>query len=163
MQIEIAERKRIKKIADIDMKKNMISAIEVIIMELVIVTSPDGIIFPTIIAIVNGEIGINGIAIIGTISTDILEENIIMIEKETSCFHSVRIPKIAQRVSVSDSIIDVPCYKCLVFVMCRPKVTDSVVSFAQNSGCPEAAEFVLGADQDSINHMREIFGLEAYP
>ena len=149
------------------MKKNMISAIEVIIMELATVINPSGITFPIIIAIVNGEIGTNGIAIIATTKKDILEENIIMIDKETSCFHTVRIPQIAPRVSASDSIIDVPCYKCLVFVMCKQRLENaeqnSVVHFAQTGDCPEAKEFVLGADQDSINHMREIFGLEAYP
>ena len=145
------------------MKKNMISAIEVIIMELATVINPSGITFPIIIAIVNGEIGTNGIAIIATTKKDILEENIIMIDKETLCFRTVMIPQIAPRVSASDSITDVPCYKCLVFVMCKPKVLGSVVAFAQESGCPKAKEFVYDADQDSINHMRELFGLEAYP
>ncbi len=144
------------------MVKNMmdpdIMIIEGYIAEGIVVVT----IFPTIIATVNGEDGATGIVIIENTQKDIQEDIIIMIDKETLCFHSVKIPKIAPRVSHSDSITDVPCYKCLVFVMCKQKVTNSVCNFANDHGCPNAKEFVLGADQNDINNMREVFGLGGY-
>jgi len=58
---------------------------------------------------------------------------------------------------------NVPCYKCLVFVMCKDRMKDSVVEFAQGvQGCPDMKEFVLGADQDDINNLRILFELEPY-
>ena len=119
-------------------------------------------IFPTIIAIASGKNGENGIVTTEDILKDIQEDTIIMIDKETSCFHSVKIQQTAPHVSHSDSIIDVPCYKCLVYIMCKQKVTNSVINFANDYGCPDSKEFVLGADQNDINNMREVFGLGGY-
>jgi hypothetical protein len=57
-----------------------------------------------------------------------------------------------------------PCKKCLMFVMCRQRMTDSVVSYAHSKdGCPDAKEYVMAVDQDGINAMRIIFGLNLYP
>ena len=62
----------------------------------------------------------------------------------------------------------VPCYKCLVFIMCKHKFNtqiyshNSVVGFAHSSNCPMAKDFVEGATQEDINNMRKIFGLEIY-
>ena len=61
---------------------------------------------------------------------------------------------------------EIPCYKCLMLVMCKQRigVNESVVSFAHSkSECPDAIEFVTNADQNEINGMRIIFGLEVYP
>jgi hypothetical protein len=141
------------------MDPNTMTTEEYIAVVIVVVT-----IFPTIIAIVNGEDGVNGIVTTKDIQKDIQEDIIIMTDKETSCFRSVRIPKIAPRASRSDSITNVPCYKCLVFVMCKDRMRNSVVGFAQGvNGCPEIKEFVLDADQDDVNNLRKLFGLEPYP
>ena len=119
--------------------------------------------FPTIMAIENGKDGVNGIVIIVITEIDIEEDIITMTTAETWYLPIVKTTEIVPPVSHSEFISKVPCYKCLVFVMCKQKVKRSVVGFAHNSGCPQAYEFVLGADQDSINNMRQLFGLEPYP
>ena len=62
-----------------------------------------------------------------------------------------------------------PCYKCLVFVMCKERLetnfnsNNSVVGLAYTINCPMAKKFVENADQKEINKMRLLFGLEVYP
>jgi len=61
----------------------------------------------------------------------------------------------------------VPCYKCLVFIMCKQRLekssNNSVVGLAYTINCPRAKKFVDGATQEDINQMRLIFELEIYP
>jgi len=57
---------------------------------------------------------------------------------------------------------NIPCYKCLIFIICKQKVTNSVCDFVDIYGCPDAKEFTHNADQNDINKLREIFGLEGY-
>ena len=58
----------------------------------------------------------------------------------------------------------VPCYKCILFVMCKQRMLNSVVSFAHGQhGCPEVKDFVMASDQTEINAMRVLFGLQEYP
>ena len=152
---------RVKKIVENITVKNMMDEAIMAIEESIVIDTTD-VIFLIIVTIANGKDGATGIVITEGIRKDIQEDIIIMTDKETSCFHSVKIQQTAPRVSHSDSIIDVPCYKCLVYIMCKQKVTNSVVNFANDHGCPDSKEFVLGADQNDINNMREVFGLGGY-
>jgi len=126
-------------------------------------TKDIAITFPTTSAIGNGEDGMNGIVTTAVTPINTEEDIITMTTAETWYLPTVKTTEIVPPVSHSEFISKLPCYKCLVFVMCKQKVKGSVVGFAHHSGCPQAYEFVLGADQDSINNMRQLFGLEPYP
>lgn len=122
-----------------------------------------GITFLIITDIVIGKDGIPGIVNIVETPTNTEEDATTMTTKETWCLPTVKTTETVQPVSRSEFISRIPCYKCLVFVMCKQKITDSVVSFAHSGGCPDVKKFVLKADMDQINTMRVIFGLKEYP
>jgi len=122
--------------------------------------------FPTTISIGNGEDGMNGIITTAVTPINTEEDIITMTTEETSYLPTVKTTEIDPPVSHSEFISKVPCYKCLVFVMCKQKVKNNVIHdcfwLAQFLGCPESKEFILEADQYSINSMRILFGLEPY-
>ena len=129
-----------------------------------VITEDTAATFQTIDNIVVGKDGVIGIVIIVITTTDTKEDVITMTTEETLCLSTVKTTEIVPPVSRSEFISKVPCNKCLMFVMCRRRMTNSVISFAHSKyGCPEAKEFVMAVDQDGINAMRILFDLQAYP
>jgi hypothetical protein len=58
----------------------------------------------------------------------------------------------------------IPCNQCIVFARCKSRFADwrinGVIDFVFRMGCQNALDYTNEADQDDINEMRILYGLE---
>jgi len=66
-------------------------------------------------------------------------------------------------------MIEVPCKKCIAFVMCKSRCNidyvrgePSLTAMIEVEECDKLNTFMCEADMDSVNAGRELFGLPPY-
>ena len=59
--------------------------------------------------------------------------------------------------------ISSPCEQCIVIIMCKERFNRksyiSVSEFAWNEECPILHSFIVNANQNQINKLRQLYGL----